>query len=126
MGLISDVEGAKLVDLEKWELGKAVLHKKGVSVLLFLLLSHLSYIENDKDGTSIYSTRDIGRAIERYEQHKFDKMIYVISSQHCRTYTGTVCQGITSNGVSLGIEYRAHQVQVRSRDEHTQRDCCFP
>ncbi|KAI9450849.1 arginyl-tRNA synthetase [Lactarius psammicola] len=61
MGLISDVDGAKLVDLEKWKLGKAVLRKK--------------------DGTSIYLTRDIGGAIERYEQHKFDKMIYVISSQ---------------------------------------------
>jgi len=61
MGLISDVEGAKLVDLEKWKLGKAVLRKK--------------------DGTSIYSTRDIDGAIERYEQHKFDKMLYVISSQ---------------------------------------------
>jgi arginyl-tRNA synthetase len=33
------------------------------------------------DGTSIYLTRDIGGAIERYEQHKFDKMLYVISSQ---------------------------------------------
>ncbi|KAI0246849.1 hypothetical protein BJV78DRAFT_1286027 [Lactifluus subvellereus] len=61
MGLISDAEGAKLVDLEKWKLGKAVLRKK--------------------DGTSIYLTRDIGGAIERHEQHKFDKMLYVISSQ---------------------------------------------
>ena len=33
------------------------------------------------DGTSIYLTRDIGAAIERYEKYKFDKMIYVISSQ---------------------------------------------
>ena len=33
------------------------------------------------DGTSIYLTRDIGGAIERYEQYKFDKMIYVVSSQ---------------------------------------------
>jgi arginyl-tRNA synthetase len=32
MGLISDVEGAKLVDLEKWKLGKAVLRKKGAFV----------------------------------------------------------------------------------------------
>jgi len=61
MGLISDADGAKLVDLEKWKLGKAVLRKK--------------------DGTSIYLTRDIGGAIERYEEHKFDKMLYVISSQ---------------------------------------------
>ncbi|KAL0960245.1 hypothetical protein HGRIS_011877 [Hohenbuehelia grisea] len=61
MGLISDVEGAKLVDLEKWKMGKAVLRKK--------------------DGTSIYLTRDIAAAIERYEKYKFDKMIYVVSSQ---------------------------------------------
>lgn len=33
------------------------------------------------DGTSIYLTRDIGGAIERYEKYKFDKMIYVVSSQ---------------------------------------------
>jgi len=61
MGLISDTEGAKLVDLEKWKLGKAVVRKK--------------------DGTSIYLTRDIGGAIERYEKYTFDKMIYVVSSQ---------------------------------------------
>jgi arginyl-tRNA synthetase len=45
----------------------------------------VSHIENDKDGTSIYSTCDIGGAIERYEQHKFDKMIYVILSHQHRT-----------------------------------------
>ena len=33
------------------------------------------------DGTSIYLTRDIGGAIERYDKYKFDKMIYVVSSQ---------------------------------------------
>ena len=33
------------------------------------------------DGTSIYLTRDIGGAIERYNKYNFDKMIYVISSQ---------------------------------------------
>ena len=33
------------------------------------------------DGTSIYLTRDIGGAVERYQKHKFDKAIYVISSQ---------------------------------------------
>ena len=78
MGLISDVEGAKLVDLEKWKLGKAVLRKKGPSVSL---PPHLRLTLRMADGTSIYLTRDIGGAIERYEQHKFDKMIYVISSQ---------------------------------------------
>jgi arginyl-tRNA synthetase len=76
--LISDVEGAKLVDLEKWKLGKAVLRKKGASVSL---PPYLRLTLRIADGTSIYLTRDIGGAIERYEQHKFDKMIYVISSQ---------------------------------------------
>lgn len=33
------------------------------------------------DGTSIYLTRDIGGAIERYEKYNFDKMIYVVASQ---------------------------------------------
>ncbi|GJE85387.1 arginyl-tRNA synthetase [Phanerochaete sordida] len=61
LNLIEDHEGAKLVNLEKWKMGRAVLRKK--------------------DGTSIYLTRDIGGAVERYEKHKFDKMIYVISSQ---------------------------------------------
>lgn len=29
MGLISDAEGAKIIDLEKWKLGKAIVRKKG-------------------------------------------------------------------------------------------------
>lgn len=29
----------------------------------------------------MYLTRDIGGAIERYDKYKFDKMIYVVSSQ---------------------------------------------
>ncbi|KAL0571900.1 arginyl-tRNA synthetase [Marasmius crinis-equi] len=61
MGLIEEVDGAKLINLEKWKLGKAVVRKK--------------------DGTSIYLTRDIGGAIQRYETYKFDRMVYVISSQ---------------------------------------------
>ncbi|KAJ7202500.1 hypothetical protein B0H12DRAFT_1330801 [Mycena haematopus] len=61
MGLIEDVDGAKIVNLEQWKMGRAVLRKR--------------------DGTSIYLTRDIGGAIERYEKYKFDKMIYVVSSQ---------------------------------------------
>ncbi|KAI0692889.1 arginyl-tRNA synthetase [Cytidiella melzeri] len=61
LNLIEDIDGAKLVNLEKWKMGRAVLRKK--------------------DGTSIYLTRDIGGAIERYEKYQFDKMIYVVSSQ---------------------------------------------
>ncbi|KAI5815851.1 hypothetical protein BZA77DRAFT_354688 [Pyronema omphalodes] len=38
-------------------------------------------IVRKKDGTSLYLTRDIGAAMERYEKYKFDKMIYVVASQ---------------------------------------------
>ena len=82
MGLISETNGAKLVDLEKWKLGKAVVRKKGRENFIFcfpflILLSFFLTI----DGTSIYLTRDIGGAIERYQKYAFDKMIYVVSSQ---------------------------------------------
>lgn len=61
LGIVETVDGAKLVNLEKYKLGKAILRKR--------------------DGTSIYLTRDIAGAIERYDEYKFDKMIYVVSAQ---------------------------------------------
>ena len=42
MGLISDADGAKLVDLEKWKLGKAVLRKKSAPVSLSLIITILT------------------------------------------------------------------------------------
>lgn len=56
-------DGAVIVDLTKYskKLGKTLVKKK--------------------DGTSLYLTRDIGAAIERYDKFKFDKMIYVVASQ---------------------------------------------
>ncbi|PIL23042.1 hypothetical protein GSI_14349 [Ganoderma sinense ZZ0214-1] len=60
-GLIEEDNGALRVNLEKYKLGKAVVRKR--------------------DGTSIYLTRDIGGAIERYDKYKFDKMIYVVAAQ---------------------------------------------
>jgi arginyl-tRNA synthetase len=121
MGLISDVEGAKLVDLEKWKLGKAVLRKKGASVTL---PSYFRLTLRMADGTSIYLTRDIGGAIERYEQHKFDKMICVISSQ--QDLHSAIHQGATSDETPLGIEHRTRQLRARTRDEHAQGDGRFP
>ncbi|KAF8587373.1 arginyl-tRNA synthetase [Ramaria rubella] len=61
LGVVETVDGAKLINLEQYKLGKAILRKR--------------------DGTSIYLTRDIAGAIERYEKYKFDKMIYVVSAQ---------------------------------------------
>lgn len=60
-GLIEDSDGAKVIDLEKYKLGKTVVQKR--------------------DGTTLYLTRDIGGAMERYEKYNFDKMIYVVASQ---------------------------------------------
>jgi arginyl-tRNA synthetase len=56
-------EGAVMVDLTPYskKLGKATVQKK--------------------DGTSLYLTRDIGAAFERFDKYAFDKMIYVVASQ---------------------------------------------
>ncbi|KAG2237721.1 hypothetical protein BDF21DRAFT_360866 [Thamnidium elegans] len=59
--ILEESEGALIIDMEKYKLGKTVVQKK--------------------DGTTLYLTRDIGAAMERYEKYKFDKMIYVVASQ---------------------------------------------
>jgi len=78
MGLIEDSDGAKLVNLEKWKLGKAVVRKRGKFGSSEV---EKMWLTRNIDGTSIYLTRDIGGAIERYDKYKFDKMIYVVSAQ---------------------------------------------
>ncbi|KAI5455349.1 arginyl-tRNA synthetase [Naganishia albida] len=67
--LLCTDRGAVLANLEEQKLGKVVVRKA--------------------DGTSIYITRDLGEALERYEKYKFDKMIYVIAAQqnfHCQQF----------------------------------------
>lgn len=49
------------VDLESEGLGKFVIVKQ--------------------DGSSLYSLRDITAALDRYQEYKFDKMLYVVSSE---------------------------------------------
>ncbi|CAA21267.1 mitochondrial and cytoplasmic arginine-tRNA ligase Rrs1/Mrs1 [Schizosaccharomyces pombe] len=63
LNLIEEDGGALLIDLSKHDkkLGKAIVQKR--------------------DGTTLYLTRDIGTAYKRYEKYKFDKSIYVVSSQ---------------------------------------------
>lgn len=62
-GLTHEDKGAVLIDLTKFnkKLGKAIVQKS--------------------DGTTLYLTRDVGAAMDRYEKYHFDKMIYVIASQ---------------------------------------------
>lgn len=61
MNLLEDSDGAKIIDLSKHKLGSTIVTKK--------------------DGTTLYLTRDIGAAMERYEKYQFDRMIYVVASQ---------------------------------------------
>jgi arginyl-tRNA synthetase len=60
-GIVEESQGALIVDLDKYKLGKTIVRKR--------------------DGTSVYITRDIGGAAERYAKYGFDKMIYVVASQ---------------------------------------------
>ncbi|KAI8868034.1 arginyl-tRNA synthetase [Ramicandelaber brevisporus] len=59
--LLLESDGAKIIDLEQCGLGKAVIIRR--------------------DGTPLYLTRDIGAAMTRFEEHHFDKMIYIVGSQ---------------------------------------------
>ena len=58
--LLKESKGAVVVDLESFKLGMAMVEKG--------------------DGATLYLTRDIGEAIKRHDKHKFDKMMYVVSS----------------------------------------------
>ena len=59
--LLTESQGAKVVELENYGLGTCLIQKS--------------------DGTSLYATRDIAAAIDRYNEYKFDKMIYVTAVQ---------------------------------------------
>lgn len=56
-----DDGGTLIINLEKYGLGKTVVRRK--------------------DGTNLYITRDIGEAIQRWEAHAFDQLLYVAASQ---------------------------------------------
>ncbi|CAI4063772.1 arginine--tRNA ligase MSR1 SKDI_08G1390 [Saccharomyces kudriavzevii IFO 1802] len=60
---VEEKDGALVIDLTQWSksLGKVVVRKS--------------------DGTTLYLTRDVGAAMERKKNLKFDEMVYVISSQ---------------------------------------------
>ena len=62
-GLLEESNGALIINLEKYskKLGRCRVKKP--------------------DGTTLYLTRDIGAATERYEKFHFDKMIYVVAMQ---------------------------------------------
>lgn len=59
-GLVYEDQGALLCQVSK-KLGKVLIRKR--------------------DGTALYMTRDIGGALERYNDYTFDKSIYVVANQ---------------------------------------------
>ena len=60
-GLLEVSQGAKIVDLEKHDLGVCMIQKS--------------------DGASLYATRDLATALDRYEKYRFDLGLYVTSVQ---------------------------------------------
>lgn len=60
-GLLEVSQGAKIVDLEKYNLGVCMIQKS--------------------DGASLYATRDLATALDRYDRYHFDLGLYVTSVQ---------------------------------------------
>jgi arginyl-tRNA synthetase len=59
--IVKKSQGAYIIDLEKYGLGTAVIEKS--------------------DGTTLYVTRDLAAAIDRYKRYKFDKMVYEVGQE---------------------------------------------
>lgn len=59
--LLESSQGAQIVDLEKYNLGVCMIQKS--------------------DGASLYATRDLATAIDRYDRYRFDLGLYVTSVQ---------------------------------------------
>ena len=60
-GLLIDSEGAKIVDLEKYDMSPCLILKA--------------------DGSSLYATRDLAAAVYRHNTYNFDKCLYVVAYQ---------------------------------------------
>jgi arginyl-tRNA synthetase len=61
MNLLEDDKGAKIISLERFKLPKVLVRKS--------------------DGATLYITRDIAAAADRYERHHFERMYYVVAAQ---------------------------------------------
>lgn len=67
MGLLQLSQGAAIVDLLPWGLNVALLAKS--------------------DGTTLYLTRDLAAAHERYAEYRFNRLIYVVGSDQRLHFT---------------------------------------
>lgn len=113
-GLIVEDKGARLINLEKYKLAKPLVRKR--------------------DGTSLYLTRDIGAAKQRYDEYHFDKMVYVVASQqdlHLKQLFKVLeLMGYdwakTCSHVNFGMVPSPlwGELITGPGDEHTERQCC--
>ena len=78
-GITCDDRGALLVDLLKWKMDRAIIRKAGKLRLYRHIVAWL-ILPLTSDGTTIYLTRDIGGAYDKYNTWKFDKHIIVVQS----------------------------------------------
>lgn len=59
--LLKESEGARVVDLEQWDMPPCIILKK--------------------DGATIYATRDLASAEYRHDTYRFDKSLYIVANQ---------------------------------------------
>ena len=69
--------GKKIVE-RALETGLAEKTKDGAVVMKLQEYGLPDKIVLRSDGTAIYSTQDLGAAVQRYEDHQFDRMLYVV------------------------------------------------
>ncbi|KAI8854537.1 hypothetical protein BC829DRAFT_424517 [Chytridium lagenaria] len=62
LGLLTPSDGAKIVDLNQYKLGAAIIEKRD-------------------GGGMLYISRDIAAAVDRQKQYQFDNMFYVVGNQ---------------------------------------------
>lgn len=65
--LLKESEGAIIVDLSEYNLPPCLVKKS--------------------DGSTLYATRDLAAAIERYKKYKFDKMVYEVGAEQSLHFT---------------------------------------
>lgn len=75
-GLTCTDRGALLVDLTEYKLERAIITKGGKLDRIERSGNHTDIA----DGTSIYLTRDLGGAFDKWNKYKFDKHIYVVQA----------------------------------------------
>ena len=122
MNLIDDHEGAKLVNLEQWKMGKAVLRKKGKHSRVLNALD-VVLIRSRRRHFHLPHTRYRRRyRAVREVQVRQDDLRRCLPA---RSASGPIFQGLTTHGFRLGRPSRARQLWSRTRDEHSERHGCL-